>query len=191
MRTCKETGKLKHAPPRARRWCCSALLVTLALAPLGCKRKQAVVQTAGNEAPRMASTIHMGDPKTGTQLISGFYGIEQNAWRWTGRRFSLALAPPLGAAQRGGTLQLRLTVPPVIIEKLKTITLSATIGGSALAPETYTQPGDYTYTREVAPALLGGEAVRVDFQLDKSMPPSGADLRDLGVVVLRAGLELK
>jgi len=61
---------------------------------------------------------------------------------------------------------------------------TATIGGTALPPESYTQPGDYTYTREVAPALLAGESVRVDFQLDKSMPPSGADLRDLGVVVL-------
>jgi hypothetical protein len=43
----------------------------------------------------------------------------------------------------------------------------------------------------VAPALLAGESVHVDFQLDKSMPPSGADLRDLGVVVLSAGLGLK
>jgi hypothetical protein len=79
----------------------------------------------------------------------------------------------------------------VIVEKLKTISLSAAIGGSALPPETYTQAGDYTYTREVAPALLAGGSVRVDFQLDKSIPPSGADLRDLGVVVLSAGLELK
>jgi hypothetical protein len=79
----------------------------------------------------------------------------------------------------------------VIVEKLKTIALSATINGTSLPPETYTQAGDYTYTREVAPALLAGESVRVDFQLDKSMPPSGADLRDLGVVVLSAGLEAK
>jgi hypothetical protein len=161
-------------------------LVTLAFAPLGCKRRN-----AGQAAPGMASTIHMGDPQTATQLVSGFYGIEQNAWRWTGRRFSLVLRPPFGAAQKGGTLQLRLTVPPVAIEKLKTISLSATIGGSALPPETYTQAGDYTYTRDVAPALLAGDFVRVDFQLDKSMPPSGADLRDLGVVVLTAGLEPK
>ncbi|MGA2725850.1 MAG: hypothetical protein ABSG79_26010 [Bryobacteraceae bacterium] len=186
---------MKNAFPRehrlALRWCCSALLVTLAFAPLGCKRKRAVVQPTGDEAPSMASTIHMGDPKTGTQLISGFYGIEQNAWRWTGRQFSLALRPPSGAAQKGATLRLRLTVPPVIVEKLKTISLSATIGGSALAPETYTQAGEYTYTRDVAPALLAGEAVRVDFQLDKSIPPSGADLRDLGLVVLSAGVELK
>jgi len=181
---------MKNAFPWERRLalhlCCSALLVTLAFAPLGCKRKQ-----AGQGAPRMASTIHMGDPQTAAQLINGFYGIEQNAWRWTGRRFTLVLAPPFGAARRGGTLQLRLTVPPVIIEKLKTISLSAVIDGNALSPETYTQAGDYTYTREVAPALLAGEAVWVDFQLDKSMPPSGADLRDLGVVVLSAGLEPK
>ena len=170
----------------ALRWSCSLLLVTLALAPLGCKRKQ-----AGKEAPAMASTIHMGDPKTATQLVGGFYGIEQNAWRWTGRRFSLVLRPPLGASQKGATLQVRLTVPPVIVEKLKTVSLSATIGGSALPPETYTEAGDYTYTREVAPALLAGESVRVEFQLDKSMPPSGADLRDLGVVVLSVGLESK
>ena len=169
---------------------CSVLFVMLAFAPLGCKRKQAAAVPAG-EAPRMASTIHMGDPQTAAQLVSGFYGIEQNAWRWTGRRFSVALRPPFGAAQKGATLQLRLTVPPVVIEKLKTISLSATIGGSALPPETYTQAGDYTYAREVPPALLAGESVRVDFQLDKSMPPSGADLRDLGLVVLSAGLQLK
>jgi hypothetical protein len=181
---------MTNAFPRERRfalcWSCSALLVTLAFAPLGCKRQQ-----ADQEAPGMASTVHMGDPRIGNQLVSGFYGIEQNAWRWTGRRFSLVLRPPFGSAQKGATLQLRLTVPPVVIEKLKTIALSATIGGSTLPPETYTQAGDYTYTREVAPALLAGESVRVDFQLDKSMPPSGADLRDLGVVVLSAGLGLK
>jgi hypothetical protein len=165
-------------------------LVTLAFAPLGCKRKKAVAQPAG-EATGMASTVHMGDPKTEAQLISGFYGIEDNAWRWTGRQFSLVLRPPFGWAQKGGTLQLRLTVPPVIIERLKTISLSATIDGSTLPPETYTQPGDYTYMREVSPELLAGGSVRVDFQLDKSMPPSGADLRDLGVVVLSAGLEPK
>jgi len=174
----------------ALRWCCSVLLLTLAFAPLGCKHKKGVGQPAG-EAPAMASTVHMGDPQTATQLIAGFYGIEQNAWRWTGRRFSLMLRPPFGAGQKGGTLRLRLTVPPVIVEKLKTISLVATIGGSAFPPETYTQAGDYTYTRDVAPALLAGDAVRVDFQLDKSIPPSGADLRDLGVVVLSAGIEPK
>jgi hypothetical protein len=184
---------MKNPFPRERRlalgWGCSLLLVTLAFAPLGCKRKKAL--PSAGEPPTMASTVHMGDPQTATQLIGGFYGIEQNAWRWTARRFSLVLRSPFGAGQKGGTLQVRLTVPPVVVEKLKTISLSATIGGATFPPETYTQAGDYTYTRDVAPALLAGQSVRVDFQLDKSMPPSGADLRDLGVVVLSAGLEPK
>ena len=162
------------------------VLMTLALAPAGCKRKEAV-----KGAAPMASTIHMGDPQTENQLISGFYGIEQSAWRWTGRRFSVMLHTPSGASQKGGTLQLRLTVPPVVVEKLTAISLSASIGGGALPPETYTQAGDYTYTRDVAPTALAGESVRVDFELDKSIPPSGADLRELGLVVLSAGVELK
>jgi hypothetical protein len=184
---------MKNTFPRegraALRLCCSALLVTLLIAPLGCKRKKAA--QPGGAVAGMASTVHMGDQKTEVQLISGFYGIEQNAWRWTGRRFSLVLHPPFGAAQKGAFLQLRLTRPPVVIEKLETISLSVTIEGTALPPETYTQPGDYTFSRDVPPGLLAGDSVRVDFQLDKSMPPSGADLRELGVVVLSAGLEPK
>src|ERR1035437_1340741 len=82
----------------ALRWSCSLLLLTLAFAPLACKRKQ-----AGQGASAMASTIHMGDPQAAPQLTSGFYGIEQNAWRWTARRFSLVLRPPFGASQKGAT----------------------------------------------------------------------------------------
>jgi len=123
----------------------------------------------------------MGDPGSGTSCVERLLR-ESSRTPGGGRGGGSAwcCGPPSGASQKGATLRLRLSVPPVIVEKLKTITLSATIGGSALAPETYTQPGDYTYTRDVAPALLGGESVRVDFQLDKSMPPTGADLRDLG-----------
>ena len=53
------------------------------------------------------------------QLVSGFYGIETGAWRWTGKQFAVALGTPAGAAQKGAVLELKLTVPPVTIEKLK------------------------------------------------------------------------
>jgi hypothetical protein len=33
--------------------------------------------------------------------------------------------------------------------------------------------------------------VRVDFELDKAIPPSEKDARELGVVVSKIGLELK
>ena len=56
--------------------------------------------------------------------------------------------------------------------------------GSALPPETYTTAGDYFYVREIPASLLTGDSLRVDFQLDKAMPPSSADIRELGIIVL-------
>jgi hypothetical protein len=169
-----------------------ALLLGVALLPLSaCKSQSVPVHPQNNEAPPLASSIHMSDAHVEPQLVSGFYGVEQSAWRWTARQFSVLLRPPVGSAKKGAMLELRLTVPPVVIEKLNTVTLSATAGGKPLAPETYTQAGDYVYTREISPNLLGDEVLRVDFALDKSMPPSGADLRELGVIVLSAALNPK
>jgi hypothetical protein len=174
---------------RALRVAGVSMILMLALA--GCKRQKVQVQSTEEGAPRLASTVHMGDPKADTQLVNGFYGVEQNAWRWTAKNFSLVLHPPAGSAQRGATLQVKLTVPDVVTNKLKAVALSATVNGTSLAPETYSQPGDYIYTRDVPASALNGESVRVDFSLDKAMPPSGSDMRELGVVVLSAGLEPK
>ena len=170
----------------------SALVAVLALTPLGCKRAPKIrVQQTEEEAPRMASTVRMADPKVASQLVSGFYGVEGNSWRWTAQKFSVALHAPLGAAQRGATLDLALTVPGVVIEKLKTISLAATVDGRPLAPETYTEPGRFTFKRDLPPGAMTGDSVRVDFQLDKSMPPAGADLRELGIIVSSIGLDPK
>jgi hypothetical protein len=88
-------------------------------------------------------------------------------------------------------LELRLTVPRTNIDKLGSMTLSATLGGTALAPETYSKAGDYTYRREVPANLLAGDAVRIDFQLDKAMPPGDVDRRELGIVATSVRLVSK
>ncbi|HWB97471.1 MAG TPA: hypothetical protein VG672_12230, partial [Bryobacteraceae bacterium] len=59
------------------------------------------------------------------------------------------------------------------------------------APQSYNQSGEFTYSREVAPNLLGGESVKVDFSLDKALPPAGTDQRELGLVVSTVGLASK
>ena len=142
-------------------------------------------------AAPMSSIVHTGDPKSETQLVKGFYGIEQNSWRWTAQQFSVILRPPAGAAQKGATLNLQLAVPDATINKLKTVTLSASAGGAALPPETYTQVGGFTYTRDVPAGQLTGESVKIDFQLDKALPPNGGDLRDLGLIVNSVALDAK
>jgi hypothetical protein len=169
----------------------AALLAALVLSLAGCKSQSVSVHPQDNEAPPLASSIRMSDARIEPQLVSGFYGVEQGAWRWTARQFSVVLRPPVGSAKKGATIELRLTVPPVVIEKSNTITLSATAGGKPLPPETYTQAGDYVYSRDIPSNLLADEVLRVDFSLDKSMPPSGQDLRELGVIVLSVGLNPK
>jgi hypothetical protein len=177
----------------SRKYQAVVILLAAAFGLAGCRRKQAAnaQQQGDGEAPQMASVIHTGDPKSETQLVNGFYGIEQNAWRWTAPRFSVVLRPPAGAAEKGATLNVELTIPDPIIARVKTISLSASIGNTPLAPETYTQAGPYTYTRDIAPSLLGSEAVRIDFQTDKSVPPIPPDQRELAVIVGSVGLDAK
>jgi hypothetical protein len=178
---------------RSDRVVLSAFLTgALMFVPSACKRKKVQTQATIEEgAPSLAATVHLNDPKVAEQLLTGFYDIEANAWRWTARTFIVLLRPPAGAAQIGATLQVHLTVPAVVIDKLKSVALTASIGDTSLAPETYSKPGDYVYERDVPAAALKAPAVRVQFQLDKAIPPSQQDLRELGIVVSSVGLSLK
>jgi len=167
-----------------------ALLLAAALLPAApaCKSRKIQTQETVEEGPRLASTVRMGDPAAADQLAGGFYDVEGNAWRWTSRQFAVNLRPPARAARQGAVLELDFTIPRTSIDRLKSLSLSASIGGAALAPETYTRAGAYTYRRRVAATWLAGDAVRVDFQLDKALPPGNVDRRELGLVVSSAGL---
>ena len=172
----------------------AALLAAFLLAAPACNKHQKshVAETDTiEEAPRLASSLRMGDGTMARQLASGFYDIEAGAWRWTMQQFAVNLRAPAHSAQQGAILELHLTVPPPSIRKLGSITLSAAIGGATLAPETYSKAGEYTYRRDVPANLLAGpagEAVRIDFQLDKAIPPGDVDKRELGIVASSVGL---
>jgi len=159
----------------------SVFLIALALAFAGpaCKRKE----------PRQLSVVEMSNPTARKQLLTGFYGLEAGAWRWTAKEFAVELAVPPEAARNGAWLRVRLATPDALIDKLGSITLSSTVGGQALDPQTYSAAGNYTYQRPVPASLLQGASATVDFTLDKVMRPGGADVRDLGIVVLGVGLE--
>jgi hypothetical protein len=176
------------------RWFSAALLAASALGWVGCSNNKVPVKDTVEEAPtapKLLPAVDMGDPKAEKQLLSGFYAIEANAWRWTGKDFSVALRAPVGSAAQGATLDFELSVPEAAIEKLHNVALSATVNGTALAPETYSKEGMASYRRELAPNLFTGDLVRVDFHLDKAMPPANGDMRQLGVVARSVALEAK
>jgi hypothetical protein len=170
-----------------------ALLVcALLLTPAGCKRKKREPSKASEDEPAgLATMIHAADPRSNIQFVRGFYGVEGGSWRWTQKNFAITLKPPAGAANKGATLQLSFAIPDTVIQKMGPITLSASIGTVKLDPETYTKAGEYTYSRDVPASAMKGDAVRVDFALDKALPPTGQDSRELGIIVTLAGFEAK
>jgi hypothetical protein len=165
------------------------IAAALLLAPTACKRREkAQPQTKLSVAAGLsASTIAFGDPQYASQLIHGFYPIEQS-WRWTQKSFAVRLVAPSGSAQKGAQLQLRFGIPDPIIQTLNSITLSAAVNGFQLAPQHYEKSGQYSYTRDVTADHLQTIFVPVEFTLDRALPPGPTDKRELGIVVTEVGL---
>ncbi len=141
--------------------------------------------------PTAESMLTMVDAGAAHQLLSGFYGVEANAWRWTARRFAVLLQPPPGAGRNGATLLLRLFLPASQLAKLGPMTLTANINGRPLPPRTFGNSGEATYSAAVPSNALAGGVVPVSFSFDKASPPTAADARELGAVVRSVGLEVK
>jgi hypothetical protein len=169
-----------------------SLLLTLILIPLllagaGCKRRH----RSSAQSQLLASSIYAGDPNVASHFAKGFYDVEENAWRWTGKDFAVDLSGPLHSDQRGAQLVVKLAVPDAVIQKLTSVQLSASIQGYKLEPQIYTKPGQYTYTRDVPADKLQNDAVRIDFSLDHTLPPTETDKRALGIIVSEVGLVAK
>jgi FkbM family methyltransferase len=138
----------------------------------------------------MASTIQMADRSTDGQLIRGFYSAEQNSWRWTAGKFTVALKPPAGAREKGASLVLEFVIPQVAFDKLKGVTVSASSDGAAMAPASFTTAGKHTYRAAVPAAALAKDPAQVEFSLDRVLSASEYG-RELGLIVTSVGLETK
>jgi len=173
-----------------------SIVLTVCVAVTGACRGRHQRTAVENEepadaSPRLASTLRMSDPAAPAQLVRGFYGVEGGTWRWTAGHFTVMLKTPLSAAQHGATLTASITVPDVVIQKLHSVTLTASIGGKSLKSETYEKPGPYTFGADVPADLLAKDSVTIDFSLDKSLPPGAVDQRELGIIATSLALESK
>ena len=162
------------------------LVALLILAQAGCRiRKKPGAQAA--DGP-MVSVINVADPRAASQLTRGFHSLENDSWRWTMKTFTVTLRRPANAAQRGANLEMKFTIPDVMFNRVGAMTVDARINGLDLGAQTYSQPGDSTYARDVPPAALGADAVRIDFTVDKGLPPTDRDSRELALIVTTIGL---
>jgi len=173
------------------------LLIFLAAGLLGCGSNEPELATGGGDSSpaampppsEMLSSLHVADPRAEPQLLSGFHVVEQGAWRWTEKRFSVALKtlPPVEGEPI--QLELKFALPDVIIEKFGEVALTARAGSASLGSETYNAAGDHVFQKPVPPEALEGEVVQIDFELDKAIPPSERDERELGLVAQSIALK--
>lgn len=138
-------------------------------------------------SPAPASSVPFGDPALAGQLVKGFYSVENQSWRWTADEFSVRLAIPPEAKEKGALLRLKFTVPEPVIKQHPSFTLTGKLG-DAQSSKTYSKAGDYLFEMEIPTKALSGDSALTEFTIDKPFKPGGGDIRVLGVVA--ASVEL-
>jgi hypothetical protein len=169
-----------------------AAAVGCAISSVACNRRGPVrLQETDEGGFEISSTVHMSDPRAAIQLLKGFHGVEQNAWRWTMGTFSVTLKPPAGAKEKGATLNMKFTLPDAVMARVKSTTITAAVAGKQVGAQTYNTAGEYTFTADVPGPLFISDALTVDFALTHFLPAGTADSRELGLVASTIGLEPK
>lgn len=168
-----------------------AAVWAILVAGIGACRRATTEPATIEEPAALASTVRMDDPKAIVQLVKGFHQLENGAWRWTQGKFAVNLQPPVSAATKGAYLVMKFTIPEIVIDNNKDVTINASVNGEHLPPAAYRTVGEQTLKLNVPASVLSGDAVRCDFVLDKVMPPSSQEKRELGVIVQSIGLQKK
>jgi len=114
------------------------------------------------------------------ELLRGWHAVEYRSWRWTEKHFSAGLVVPASMRPR---LKLRFFLAESLVQRLGPLTISASVNGQPLAPETYSSAGEHAYVRHLPAAWPAGSRVVVDFHLSAALPPDESDPRERGIIV--------
>jgi hypothetical protein len=131
----------------------------------------------------------MHDMDVTGQLVSGFYQVESNKWRWTAGDFSIVLATPPRAATHGANLVFAFYIPDAILRRTGPLTLFVYIDQTEAGRTTYKTAGAQRFSAIIPPQLLRQSPVAIDFHLDRSVPKGVLDSRELGFIAESISLE--
>jgi hypothetical protein len=142
-------------------------------------------QTASQPPEAALSYLNLGDVRSRPQLGSGWYGIEEGSWRWMAKEAEVTLRTPADTVL---VFEMQLFFPDSYMRAAGgPVTVSVTAGGNTLAQEIYTEPGGHLFAKPVRRSLLTFPVTSILIRLNRAMPPTGADKRELGAVVQRLG----
>jgi hypothetical protein len=137
------------------------------------------------DSQAMAPFVKTGDLRNKPQLISGWYSVEDGAWRWMMKRSEVVLRtledPRL-------TFAMQLYFPPGYMQHAGgPVTVSVRMNGKPLTTQSYAAPGSYRLEAMVPPGLASFPTSTVNIRLNRTLPPSGGEQRDLGAIVTELG----
>lgn len=131
------------------------------------------------------SYLHLGDLRARPQLLGRWYPIEDGGWRWMGKQAQAVLRTP---QESPVDFELRLFFPKAHPQRAGgPVTVSVLLEDDLLVERTYRAAGAYTIRQPVPPGSLPHPVTRVSIRLDRAVPPTGEDRRELGAVVLGFG----
>ena len=118
IRSSPVSESTRPVPSRDREGAVFRILLLVAIGLLtGCRPPDLTGRTE-EEPPQLSTEVQVADSSASAQLLSGWYSVERNSWRWTARKFTVILRPPIGSAAKGATLNFSFTVPDVVIARL-------------------------------------------------------------------------
>ncbi len=153
----------------------------------GCSRPQ---DSQSFEAPRqevLYSYAQTNDLRVAPQLVSGWYPVEEGAWRWMSKEAQVMLRTPEPPPAH---FEVRLTLSKPHLATTGPVTLTILLNDKPFTEEKYAASGSYTLSKSIPPGLLTKEPTRVTLRVDKVVGPiQGGDQRELGAIILGAGFK--
>ena len=148
---------------------------------LGCQSDSDPIHPQADERMFVLLKSRVRYPELQIRPLDGWYEPEEDAWRWTAKRFSLEVVLPLEQPVAG--FALSISVPEVLVADTQRITVSCRIGGEAAGSIAYDAPGKSEFTGQFPPFAAHEPILRLDFAVDSSFCLSSGDPRELGICV--------
>ena len=118
-------------------------------------------------------------PELHVRPLDGWHEIENDAWRWTDRHFSLEATLPEEPPAREFALKL---IAPEAVLSAGQIVIHCHVGAIPAGKLTCCEPGEIELRGTFPERNNRGERLKLEFAVDSGFSPQG-DLRNLGIVV--------
>lgn len=141
-------------------------------------------RTAVYQAPGLGPFVRMNQINAEEHFVSGVYGLEAGAWRWTGRQAVLRLQLK---ETTGLKYAMRFAVPKEVLAHHSPWRLRVSLNGRLWEQLEYEKDGIYDFEKAVPPDLLKPQAENlVALEVEAPLParPGG---RELGFILVQAG----